>query len=285
MNQFYPGGQSQAQDPRVDQLAGEMQRFAQQIQSSFAGVGMGIRRLENRLAALEVRAALQDAGRKPRGEIRFRSQFNEDVAAWNLLGPQLDGFYVEVGAFDGRSFSVSSVFDVMGWDGLLIEAIPERAEQCRANRPNARVVHAALSKDGSSGTTTFKVADDQFGGMLSFLQADGSHAQGMQKAKIPMRDVTVPLTTMNELLKDHQRAIDLAVIDVEGGELDVLKGFDLRRFKPRVLLLEDNTRGADKALEQYMATQEYTQLGWIEVSRVYVHKEAADVFKRASGQA
>ena len=212
--------------------------------------------------------------------IEFRSQFTEDVWIWDVLGNQTEGFFIEVGAFDGYHFSVTYALEAIGWNGLLIEGLPARAEACRARRPHSRVVHAALGRRGSSGTTTFTAVEDSYGGMLSYAHGNTEHARQMASAKFGMRKVEVPLTTMDDLLADHTGPIDAAVIDVEGGELEVLNGFDLDRFKPRVLLLEDNSRGMNTALANYMSTKPYIFAGWLEVNRLYVRADEERLLDR-----
>lgn len=245
-----------------------------------AMLSMKIGGLSQKIAGLEAREKLREAGKPPRMPVEFRAQFGEDAMVWDLLGGQTEGFFIEVGAFDGYHFSVTYALEAMGWKGLLIEAIPERAEQCRQRRPASRVVNAALSKRGSTGTTTFHVAADQYGGMLSYHHPDPAHVRDLDAGRVQRRAVTVPLTTMDELLKDHQGPIDVASIDVEGGELALLDGFDLLKYKPRVLLLEDNSYGANPALGQYMATQPYVQVAWLEVNRVYVRADEQEIFAR-----
>lgn len=44
--------------------------------------------------------------------------------------------------------------------------------------------------------------------------------------------------------------IDYVSIDTEGTELDVLKGFDLVKWKPKVLLIENNYE--DMEIEEYL---------------------------------
>jgi FkbM family methyltransferase len=229
--------------------------------------------VRQRVAALEARAALEDEGKKPRRRVEFRSQFGEDLWIWDVLGRQTSGFFIEVGAFDGYHFSVSYALGCVGWTGLLIEALPERAEQCRGRRPEARVVHAALGKRGAAGTVKFVSVEDQYGGMLSFAQAPSEHAKGIAREGFKTRTIDVPVTTMNELLKEHIGPIDVAVIDVEGAELDVLDGFDLDRYRPRLLVLEDNSGGRDPRLGQYMGTKPYLDAGWVGVNRVYVRAD------------
>lgn len=232
--------------------------------------------LNCRIRAAEARLALAEKGLKPRFPVQFRSQFGEDVLLYDLFAGQTSGFFIEAGAFDGRFYSVTYALESLGWTGLLVEPIPERAEQCRANRPASRVVHAALSHPSAPSTMEFTVVDDQYGGMLSYLTTDQQHHAAIAAANRKTRTVKVPVTSLDALLADHKGDVDAAVIDVEGGEIDVLRGFDLARHRPKVLLLEDNSRSDHSPLGRYMALQPYIFVCWLEVSRVYLRSDLAD---------
>jgi len=235
-------------------------------------------RLKRRISALEAQNRLMSAGRSARFPVEFRSQFGEDALLWELFGGRLDGYFIEVGAFDGYDCSVSYAFEAMGWNGLLIEAIPERFEECRKRRPHSRIVHSALSCRGARGTATFTVTEDQFGGMLSYLDPASDHARAVSAKS--RRTVEVPLTTMNDVLGDHQGEIDFAVIDVEGSELLLLDGFDLEKYRPKVLLIEDNSRGKDPDLTSHMTRLPYTLMGILEVNRIYVRNDLEGEMKQ-----
>lgn len=266
------------------QTAVNMQQIANAVRAMEGGMRelfAQLLRTRRRVYALDARERLRDAGRSPAMPVEFRSQFGEDIMIWDLLDGQLDGFFIEVGAFDGHSCAVTYALESVGWKGLLIEAIPERAEQCKARRKNSRVVHAALGKRGSSGTTTFHVVEDHHGGMLSYHTTTEQHLRMLNVDKRPRKAVTVPLTTMDELLKEHTGRIDVAVIDVEGGEPDLLDGFDLARHRPRVMLIEDNDP-TNRLIENAMMRHSYTQVGWVEVSRVYVHNDEREILARAN---
>jgi FkbM family methyltransferase len=230
-------------------------------------------RIDQRLTGLEARDALRAAGRSPTMPLEFRAQYGEDMMAWQLAGRKLDGFFIEVGAFNGYDFSVTYALEAMGWRGLLIEAIPERAAECAARRKNSRVVHAALGPAGVSGTTTFNRVEDDFGGMLSGREMTAELRQTLSENRYGHRVIEVPVTSMDALLEGHSGGIDIAVIDVEGGELDLLRGFDLNKHRPSVLFIEDNVAGGAPELEAYMATQPYRMCGWISVNRLYVRQD------------
>jgi len=230
-------------------------------------------RTRQRLFGLEATLALGASGRRPRERVVFRSQYGEDSLIWDLLGGQTEGVYVECGAFDGLTFSVTSGFDSMGWEGLLVEAIPERFTECVRNRPNAIVRHAALGGPGQPATAQFVHLDDIEGGMRSHGATTTAH--GPRTAAHAGRLVTVPATTMDALLEEHfpGRRLDVAVIDVEGGETELLRGFSLARWAPRVLLIEDNARLDETPLARVMAGEPFVQIGWLDVNRVYVHRD------------
>lgn len=256
------------------------------LERALSDIVQEVRSLRQRVLPLDAEKRLRDQGRAPRMPIEFRAQFAEDIALHSLLGDTPDGIVIEVGAFDGKTLSVSYALDAIGWDCLLIEAIPDRHAQCVKNRPHARVVHAALSHDDAPAELEFTITDDHFGGMLSYLTTDADHLAAIKDNKNPTRQVRVPVTTMNALLESETRPIAAASIDVEGGEVELLKGFDLARHRPRILIIEDNTRskpGPAKVspVERYMLTQPYTYVGFIGCNRLYIRADLTDLIARA----
>lgn len=235
--------------------------------------------LEREVAVFRFEKALGQAGRTPRFPIQFRAQFGEDLTLCDILGNPLDGFFIEVGANDGVDLSVSYAFEAIGWKGVLIEALPEQAENCRKVRPASRVVQAALSKPGSPKTTTFTLVEAD--SLMSFM-GDLSAAQAAELANSPKKQITVPVTTMNDVLEGHTGPIDFASIDVEGAEIDLLKGFDLARFAPRVMLIEDTKllNGVETGIVEYMAKHPYVLVSPVGVSRVFVHKSEQAILTR-----
>jgi hypothetical protein len=52
-----------------------------------------------------------------------------------------EGLFVEIGAGDGESRSITALFEQMGWTGLLIESEIESCARCMANRPKCGVLN------------------------------------------------------------------------------------------------------------------------------------------------
>ena len=232
------------------------------------------------------------AGGDPNAAIEFRSQFGEDVYVWELLGPRRVGFYIEVGAFDGLDQSVTWAFEQMGWTGLLVEAIPERAQQCRTRRPKSSVVHAALGERGGPDSIEFTVVEGAGSAAMLSYDPKGSrtteHLETIRTLGASTRTVRVPMRTLDNLLDELAAqgrgptdGIDFAVIDVEGAELSLLKGWDLERWRPRVLIVEDNTMGRDAAVLEYLRSRGYTDVMPLGLNIVFVRTDESALLERA----
>lgn len=241
-------------------------------------------RTRQRVYAVEAAVRCRDAGRTPVHRPEFTSQFGEDCLLWDAFDGQLDGFFIECGAFDGYNYSVTYPLECVGWKGLLVEGIPERAQQCAARRTASRTVHAACTAPDAPPELTFKVVSDQYGGMLSYVAGNHEHHKLMTSQGRQIRDVKVPTTTMNALLDAHPGGpparIDVAVIDVESHEIELLKGFDLWKWKPRLLLVEDESSNPRKDLTEYFAGQPYEWINSMQCSRVLVHKGEPELANR-----
>jgi FkbM family methyltransferase len=245
----------------------QLQQFVQSTDEFMKATRGQIQLVQQSIAALQAESLLRAADRKPRMPIEFVSQFGEDRFAWSLLGRQTTGFFIEAGAFDGYHLSVTYALEAMGWNGLLVEAIPDRYRDCQARRPNSRVVNAVLSPDGATGVAEFIVMQDQAFSYSLTPERKAAPIAGQDKA------VTIPRATLNQLLADHHGPIDLALLDLEGDEVSALRGFDLARFRPRVMIIEDNTLGNNEPLKAFMQSQPYQLAARVAINEVYIRND------------
>ncbi|MFT5422563.1 MAG: FkbM family methyltransferase [Phycisphaerales bacterium] len=239
------------------------------------------RQLYDRIAQQDCKAR----GFTPVLPAEFRSEWGEDTLLYDLFAGQETGIYIEAGALDGKDNSVTWIFEAIGWTGLLVEPTPSRLEDCKRFRPGSTVVHAALDSKETDGTTTFMVPKDP-DHQFSAHRAEHSSKEvreGLDNAGAQLDPVQVPLTTLTAALDkagfDH---VDFAVIDVEGFEADVLKGFDLARFKPRVLVVEDLSFSKTDPLEPILKPAGYKQVMWIGANRVYLRSDDERMIERAA---
>jgi FkbM family methyltransferase len=151
-----------------------------------------------------------------------------------FFGHRDAGFFVDVGAADPQVNSQSWHLEQLGWSGVLVEPRPEFAEKLRCAR-RAQVFEAACSSPRNAGRTmTLRVR-----GGLSTLNGNLVVA-GLK----PHNEISVQIRTLDDVLVEAQapRPIDFLSIDVEGHETELLDGFDLARWQPRLLLIEDHAK-------------------------------------------
>jgi FkbM family methyltransferase len=141
------------------------------------------------------------------------------------FGRRTHGQFVEVGAYDGESFSNTCGLADTGWRGLYIEPSPSSYERCRAR-------HAK-----NVGVETLNVA---IGATISrvSMTGEGPLTQIAAEGMDPVFEVA--LRPLDNVLAERNIApgFDLLVVDVEGFEGEVFAGFDLAHWLPAVIIIE-----------------------------------------------
>ncbi len=167
------------------------------------------------------------------------------------FGDRAHGGFVDVGAADGVSVSNTSCFPAIGWSGLLFEPDADRFEACRRFYEDyervtvvqacvgSRVGEAKLFCDGSTATIVPEMIE-------VFNQIPWLQASHLSEDKY----VLVPIVTLDTALRQHgwEPGFEVLSIDVEGAEIEVLHGFSIDRWAPRMAIVECCETHRDRAL-------------------------------------
>lgn len=174
------------------------------------------------------------------------------------------GFYVELGANDGRRQSNTLHFELFkGWRGVLIEAVPHNYMRCRALRGNKNDVHCAACVSFSYKGDFLPLAYCDLMSTPLEIESDIAdplaHAMAGRQYMEPSADVIVfgaRARTLNVILQESNapERIDLLSLDVEGGEIEVLKGIDHSVYRFSYILVE--SRDLDR-MRTYLGEQGY----------------------------
>jgi len=166
---------------------------------------------------------------------------DKSVIPFLPVGP---GFFIEAGANDGIKQSNTYYLEKRrGWKGLLVEPIPSLAAKCKKNRRNSIVESFVLVPPHRSGTSV-EVLDLDL--MTMVTGSEGSllnqkeHADNAERVQgITGRKVRVQGITLSELIdKVGNPEVTFFSLDVEGFEIEVLRGLDLSRHRPILILIE-----------------------------------------------
>ena len=194
---------------------------------------------------------------------RYSARGNIDKSLIDIVNKR-SGFYLEVGAYNGISESVSLRFEKeLKWSGLLIEPNPLHFKYLKKNRSNNICLNfICLSKEYLKKKLYIKNLN-----LMSHIVDD--------KNKIYFKDY--PIERINLLAKEANlgnfksyeckiemlenifekfniNIIDLAIIDVEGSELELLKGINFEKIKINYFCIESYNF---EKLNQFMINKNY----------------------------
>lgn len=213
---------------------------------------MLLRRLKNKLLRSRVWRAKNRTRRhiyELFGSSKYsRPALNELDRKLECYLPYHNGVFVEAGGNDGYTQSNTYYFEKFkNWRGILVEPIPELFEKCRKERKNSKVFSYALVSSEYGGTKvsmTFSNLMSLVDGARKSPAADNEHIErGAEIQAISTYKVDVPARTLSEVIDEAGfQKVDLLSLDVEGYELQVLKGLDFSRHAPKFMLIEATFR-------------------------------------------
>ena len=266
---------------RLAQIRKRQRKLAAEVRELAHAKRLDVRRRQCMAEAQRLASALPESRFPP----LFPCEFGEDVFLWLVFAGQRDGFFIECGGYDGVIASASYPFEAAGWDGLMVEPMPHEHALCTQRRPFSKVVQAALGAGPAvqGATATLRVVegtDDSRSG--SYLPGATRGTGVPDDARIRTREIEVPLSTMDAQLDGLTDGVDFLVLDVEGAELDVLRGFSLERYRPRLLLIEDLSRGTDPAVPDYLSGRGYRRVARVGLNDVYVPTHDDALLERIS---
>jgi len=183
----------------------------------------------------------------------FYSQCGEDRILAGIFNNKPSGTCMEIGALDGVKDSITLHFEEQGWSCILVEANPELAEKAKRNR-HALVFSCAAGCQ--PGTVEFLIA--QGAEYLSTMIATDQNVSRIKNDGATVKRLNVPVRRADDILQQAQvQSLDFVTVDVEGAELEVLHGFNLHKWKPRVLVVENNSGGHDRRVRRYLQSEGY----------------------------
>jgi FkbM family methyltransferase len=156
-----------------------------------------------------------------------------------FLGKTKNGSFVEYGAYDGETFSNTSGLADLGWGGLYIEPVTESYLKCvERHKQNSKVQVEQYAVGSESEEVEIFI-----GGPLSTIKKDILEKfQNMEWSKGLHSGTTeiVKMKSLNEILTETgmQENFDVLSIDVEGYEWDSLRGFNLKGWNPKIIIIE-----------------------------------------------
>lgn len=198
---------------------------------------------------------------------QYLEEHKEELKPWLVDGEQgrIDlkvlpylpdkGFFVEAGALDGLFMSNTKLLEDLGWTGILVEPSKKAVEKCLKNRKALVAQCALVSKD---------YKEDVVYGDFFFDGEDGMGAwSGIHRSLYGLRAVaSAQARTLDSILKLAKvTKVDFLSLDVEGYEMEALKGIDFSTVDITYILVEVNLRDYTLAeIDGYLALFGYKNI-------------------------
>jgi FkbM family methyltransferase len=151
-----------------------------------------------------------------------------------------NGVCVEVGSNEPVSVCSQSWHfeEKLNWKCILIEPNPDLVIKTKNNRPKAIIHECACVSNDKVGYMELHIPlssqGNELTGHASLEKNADEHNYKIHKS------IKVKTETLTNVLRcDDIDNIDFLSIDVEGTELEVLKGLDFDKYQPKLILLED----------------------------------------------
>ena len=187
------------------------------------------------------------------------SQEGEDLILNRFFEKQNKGFYIDVGAHHPVRFSNTYMFYKRGWSGINIDAMPNSMKIFNLLRPRDINLEIPISLNEKK-MTYYSFNDPAINGFNKNLSQSRTNDYKL------ISKISLETKTLEKLLDKYliKKEIDFLSIDVEGLDLEVLKSTNLKKYKPKIILVEilesnfDNLKNCD--LYNFLMDNDYVFL-------------------------
>lgn len=226
------------------------------------------KRLPNTIQRLIFRSKL---AMRLTGNVHFGNGYLDKIILEEL--EQLDGgYFIEIGANNGIAQSNTKHLELFrGWRGLLVEPWPENFQRISVTRSKkTKAFHAAcvsfdyeLSSVGLYYSNLLTIAEG--------LESDKPDAKDWAKGAeflLPegerVKFFEAPARTLDSILVESAapRHIDFFSLDVEGAEIEVLKGIDFENFTFGLFCIETESLDIIKTFLSDRGYEMYRQISF-----------------------
>jgi len=169
------------------------------------------------------------------------SLFGEDLAALKFFKNKKKGFYVDIGCYHPTHINNTYLLYKKGWNGINIDVSQFSIDLFKFMRPDDLNYKCAVSETKKKVNLYYQKEHSQ---LISINKLTAKKfIKGRLKKKI------INSYSLEEILswgkyKDYE--IDFLDVDVEGADLQVLKGLNFSKRKPKLICVEIHQKNFKK---------------------------------------
>jgi FkbM family methyltransferase len=209
----------------------------------------------------------------------FYAEFDTDKMIREKYFPNYDykGILVEVGGGTPEFLSMSKHFKDSGWRSIIIEPNPTFVKQHK-DVGNEVYQFACSHEDKDGEFTIVKQQVNAYGGVVtdhSFSSIDVKESY-LKKTNFNLTDtnsekIKVKIKKLDTILNEiNVSNIDILSIDVEGWEIEVMKGLNTKNINCKLIVVENFLN--DDSYQNYFESIGYYLSDTIQYNQIYLKK-------------
>ena len=209
--------------------------------------------------------------------MKYYAEFNTDKIIREKYFPDYDykGIMVEVGGATPEFLSMSKHFKDNGWRTIIIEPNPTFVQQ-HIDVGNEVYQFACSYEDRDGEFTIVEQSVNAYGGVVtdhsfSSISVKESYLKhtNFNLTESNSKKINVKIKKLDSILKDiNVNKIDILSIDVEGWEIEVMRGLDTKNINCKLIVVENYLN--DKSYTDYLQSVGYTLSDEISYNQIYL---------------
>lgn len=193
------------------------------------------------------------------------SQFGQDAFIyWMVFGGKKteDGVFLDIGGNDPININNTYLLEQKGWTGLAFEPVKAQADKWEVRKTPCYNVAIGMTEGEVEFT---EVNAHQHSGIGVISEDEGSATYKVRQRKL------------SNILKEHNiKHVDVVSLDVEGYEMNVLKGIDFDAVDITCFCIENNEDDRllpDLDLRKFMIEKGYRLIARLSIDDIFVKND------------
>jgi FkbM family methyltransferase len=183
------------------------------------------------------------------------------------------GVFIDIGAFDPIEISNSYHFEKNGWDCYCFEANTDLIPKLKEHRKH--VFNYALYDTDKENIEFTVVHDGNWTAGFSAIELNKEYEKIFDCDTKTYKKICIPQKKLDTVITEELptlQKIDIMSIDIEGGELTMLQGFNLiKKYPPKVIVIENVTNNIK--YKEYLENCGYRLNKHVSYNQFYLFKE------------
>ena len=194
----------------------------------------------------------------------FQSQLYQDICAAFIVGDKFEKTFLEFGATDGLNLSNSYLLEnSLDWKGVLSEPSPQWHDSLKMNRKNSTIITDCIWKETGKKLDFFMSDNGEYSTINDFIENEIKSIPGNTRArKKGGKLISVETISLNDVIKKYfnDSCPSYISIDTEGSEYEILKAFDLNKYRPKLFTVEHNFTENEIKIDEHLIINGYVRI-------------------------